>query len=218
MYLTGATQRAHEAQLIRAGCGLMLNPASGYALDTVDRFGLFAIDNGCFSTGDAFDPVAWIQWVTRYTMYRRHCLFVVAPDVVGDAAATVARSRPWLPVIRALGFPAAFVGQDGQEHLDVPWDEFDCWFTGGSTEWKLGDAAHGLAIEAKRRGKWLHMGRVNSWRRLSLAADRGYDSADGTYTAFGPDRNVPRLASWMHRIRTEPRQAQLFEYMTGATT
>ena len=41
------------------------------------------------------------------------------------------------------------------------------------------------------------MGRVNSLRRLRLAAADGYDSVDGTFLAFGPDVNLPRLRAWL---------------------
>ena len=54
-----------------------------------------------------------------------------------------------------------------------------------------------LFAEAKRRGLATHMGRVNSGRRFRLARDVGYDSADGTFLAFGPDANLPRLLSWI---------------------
>jgi hypothetical protein len=39
-------------------------------------------------------------------------------------------------------------------------------------------------MEARRRGVWTHMGRVNSERRLRYAALIGCQSADGTYLAF----------------------------------
>lgn len=44
------------------------------------------------------------------------------------------------------------------------------------------------------------MGRVNSLRRLRHAAAIGCDSADGTYLAFGPDRNLPRLLDWIGAV------------------
>lgn len=49
---------------------------------------------------------------------------------------------------------------------------FDVLFLGGSTAWKLGSAARRLTTEAKARGKQVHMGRVNSLKRLML---RGRD-------------------------------------------
>ena len=152
-------------------------------------------DNGCFGTAYVGDD-AWWAWLVQHPG-RDLCRFAVAPDVVGDAAATLERSAPWLPRIRALGIPAAFVAQDGQENLPVPWDTFDVLFIGGSTNWKLGAEVRRLVIEAKAHGKPVHMGRVNSARRLRYAAHIGCDSADGTYLIFAPAMNLPRLLGWL---------------------
>lgn len=152
-------------------------------------------DNGAFS--DNFNEAKWWAFLVANAHAAADCLFAVAPDVVADAAATIERSRPWLPKIRALGYPAAFVAQDGQEHLPVPWDEFDALFIGGSTEWKLGVHARRLVREAKARGKHVHMGRVNSAQRWRYAEAIGCDTADGTYLTFGPDTNLPKLLGWM---------------------
>ena len=152
-------------------------------------------DNGCFS--DKWDEAKWWQFLVDNAHASKTCLFAVAPDVVGDAAATSVKSTPWLGPIRGLGYPVAWVAQDGQENLPLPWDAFDCLFIGGSTEWKLGSSARDLVAEAKRRGKWVHMGRVNSKRRYDYARFIGCDSADGTYLTFGPDENLPKLLGWV---------------------
>jgi hypothetical protein len=102
-----------------------------------------------------------------------------------------------LPRIRAAGYPAALVAQDGLEHLPVPWRLLDAVFIGGSTAWKLGPAVAGLAAEARRRGLSVHMGRVNSRTRLWYAASIGCHSVDGTCLAYGPDRNLPKLLGWL---------------------
>jgi len=153
-------------------------------------------DNGCFGKGYPGDE-KWLGWLERNAHEAPSCLFATAPDVVGDAAATLERSAPWLPKIRALGYPAALVAQDGLEALEVPWDEFDVLFLGGTTEWKLGPWARELTRQAKDRGKWVHMGRVNSERRYRYANAIGCDSADGTFLVFGPDKNLPRLKTWL---------------------
>lgn len=158
-------------------------------------------DNGCFGKGYPGDA-EWFSWLQGLPADRVR--WAVAPDVVADAQATITRSRPWLSRIRSLGIPAAFVAQDGLEDLEVPWDEFDVLFIGGSTEWKLGGHAARIASEAKARGKSVHMGRVNSHRRLAYAQHIGCDSVDGTFLAFGPDQNLPRLLGWLHRIGSEP--------------
>lgn len=168
----------------------------------------FCADNGVFGKGYPGDDLWW-AWVQ--TLPREHCRFVVAPDVVADAAATIIRSTPWLGRIRALGLPAAFVGQDGLQDLSVPWDDFDVFFIGGSTDWKIGPHARALAAEAKRRGKQVHMGRVNSLKRLDYAHLIGCDSTDGTFITFAPDANLPKMLRWLTavhgpRVRIEARQ------------
>lgn len=153
-------------------------------------------DNGCFGKGYPGDE-AWLAWLEQNAHDAPTCLFATAPDVVGDAEATLARSVPFLPAIRALGYPAALVAQDGLEHLDVPWDAFDVLFIGGTTHWKLSRAVRDLVIDAKAKGKHVHMGRVNSRRRYQYALAIGCDSVDGTYLVFGPDVNLPKLLAWV---------------------
>jgi hypothetical protein len=160
-------------------------------------------DNGCFGKGYPGDE-KWLAWLETNAHAAADCLFATAPDVVGDAEATLARSAPFLPLIRELGYPAALVAQDGLESLDVPWDSFDVLFIGGTTEWKLSAAVRGLVKEAKERGKWVHCGRVNSLKRYRLMAAIGCDSADGTFLTFGPDINLGRLKGWIHNLETQP--------------
>lgn len=168
-------------------------------------------DNGCYS--DRWDEAKWWKFLQDNAHAADSCLFAVAPDVVGDALATHERSEPWLPKIRALGYPVAYVAQDGLEDLELPhdgtdwWDSFDILFIGGTTEWKLGPHARRLVREAKARGKHVHMGRVNSERRYRYAHAIGCDSVDGTFLTFGPDVLLPRLLSW---AQVEA-QAALFE-------
>lgn len=171
----------------------------------------FCMDNGCFGKG--FDEGKWWEWLKSHAADAESCTFATAPDVVGDAAATLERSRPWLPRIRALGYPAAFVAQDGLTVDTTPWDEFDVLFIGGSTVWKLGAAARILVQTAKARGKHVHMGRVNSYRRFRYAEAIGCDSVDGTFLTFGPDTNLPRLEGWLSRFHSEP---GLFDFKEGA--
>jgi hypothetical protein len=163
---------------------------------------VWAADNGCFTAGGRFNLGAYLCWLVLLPEHER-CLFATAPDVVGDAAATWRRSEPVLPVLRRLGFRAALVAQDGWDGR-VDWDSFDCLFMGGTTEFKLSERAWELCREATARGKWTHMGRVNSLRRLRAAAVGGYNSADGTFLRFGPDKNLPKLLGWLAELRRQP--------------
>ena len=158
-------------------------------------------DNGCFGKGYPGDD-AWYAWLASFTPEQiSRCRFAVAPDVVGNAWESYLRSYPWLRAVRDLGYPVAYVAQNGEEDLPTPWDDFDALFIGGDTAWKLGAAARELVAQAKAHGKWVHMGRVNSERRMQYAQAIGCDSVDGTYIAFGPDQNLPKLLGWLRAVR-----------------
>lgn len=150
----------------------------------------WAADNGRFAAPQDYTDAGFLAWLRR--MPAESCLFATAPDVVGDAAATLVLSAPMFEPIRAVGYRVAFVAQDGLEALPVPWDDFDVLFIGGSTAWKLGEACRLIVAEAKRRGMWVHMGRVNSLRRMRYAESIGCDSADGTMLKYDPTRPVHR--------------------------
>ncbi len=158
----------------------------------------WAMDNGAFS---GFDPA-------RFTRKLEQCigaprlLFVVCPDVVADARATLALWPWWACLIRSKGLPAAFVLQDGQEDEEMP--DADAYFIGGSTDWKLSTASADLAREAKRRGKWLHMGRVNSRRRLQIAAWMGCDSVDGGSCSMFGERYIRKFCLWAKEADEQP--------------
>jgi len=184
--------------------GRLVSPRSGNRLRPGERW---AADN------DAF--LAWDEGRFRRMLNRLEgvpgCLFVAVPDVVrqtdsgplGDARATLDRFDVWQPELAARSFPVALVGQDGAECLDLPWDRMQALFLGGSTGWKLSRAAADLAAEAKRRNLWVHMGRVNTRRRLKIAHDIGCDSVDGTGWSMFPDkylrRDLPYLRTLLHQ-------------------
>ena len=190
---TPSTVSVREA-MTAGQLGCIVTPKQG---NLIPAGAVLCADNGVYGNGWPGDD-AWWRWLG--TLPAGRVRFAVAPDVVADAAATLDRSGPWLPRIRDLGMPAALVAQNGLENLEVPWGEFDCLFIGGDTEWKLGAAARDLAGEAKARGKWVHMGRVNSERRIRYAAAIGCDSVDGTYLRFGPDKLLPDVVAWLRGL------------------
>jgi hypothetical protein len=154
----------------------------------------WAADNGAYS--GAFDADGYLPWLEALRPYAAPCLFVLAPDAVGDAATTLERYREWVPRIRALGFPVGFAAQDGVENLALP-DDFDALFVGGTTAWKLGSGALWAIHEAQRRGKHIHIGRVNYWRRYEYFAGlEGSDdwTCDGTRTRF--EGRARAMAAW----------------------
>lgn len=192
MYLANpSTPKVRDA--MSAGIiGCMATPAQGNKLRPDWTW---AADNGCFS--EAWQAGKWLTFLERSIPFRDRCLFAVVPDALADPIETARRWELWAPVVREFGYPPAYVLQDGE--LSPPWDELDCLFIGGTTDYKMGTEAEAWAREAASRGKWVHWGRVNSARRFAATALTG-DSADGTYLAFGPDTNLPKLTSWLNTL------------------
>src|SRR5215211_5688048 len=200
MYLSGVIRP--ELIGCRSDLGVIVTPHMGNKVDlTQTKWGG---DNGMFARPELFDEAEYLSWIESRRYTSATCLFITAPDVVGNAASTWTLTAPILPRIRALGFPASLVAQDGFDASAVDWSAFDVLFLGGSTEWKLSHHARDAVSEAKRHGKRTHMGRVNSLLRLRTAALWGCDTADGTFLAFGPDKNTPRLLKWLDALKREP--------------
>ena len=220
-YLTGASTEGARTVAQARGLGLLVTPdtagpgSRARYHDHIRHYPAWAADNGCYAKPERYDggPGPLLTWLDSFPVAeRRRCLFATAPDVlrrtadgtvIGDAAATLEHGLPVLPKIRSLGYPAALVAQDGVEHMALPWDAFDVLFIGGSTEWKLSAAVARLSLLAVVRGKHVHMGRVNSLRRVRIAQDAGCHTVDGTYLAFGPNTNLPKLLGWYDVLEAE---------------
>jgi len=171
--------------------GLMVSPGRGNSRP-VATVRVWAADNGCFSSARKFREATFLNWLGDLSMHAPRCLFAVAPDVVGDAAGTWERSAPVLPRIREHGYKAAYVAQDGFRPEGVDWEAFDVLFIGGTTEWKLG-MGHQATAWSLEHGKPVHMGRVNSIKRLEWAAGLGCTSADGSMFVFGGSKYMGRI-------------------------
>jgi len=163
--------------------------------------GRWAMDNGAFRE---FDCGAFVRMLERFYPYRSGCLFVSVPDALGNAATTLLLWPFWSRLVRGIGYPAAFVAQDGQTVETAPWDEMACLFIGGTTTWKLGREARTLAAYAKARGLWLHVGRVNSRRRLRYITQMGADSYDGTSVSKYAETQIPKRLRWAEELRRQP--------------
>ncbi len=164
---------------------------------------LWAADNDAFS---AWDQERFWKMLRAISLAdRSRFLWVVCPDVVADAQATVNRWVEWWPQLDALGIPAAFVGQDGLEGIpdQIPWEDMAAFFVGGSTEWKLSVAAERLVREAKSREKWVHVGRCQTMKRIQHAVEIGADSIDGGSFSRWPDKYFPLALQWLSRLESQ---------------
>lgn len=173
------------------------------------------LDNGVFS--GRFDADKWQRHLVRWRDYTTTCIGVVVPDVlhrtetgvIGDWRATVRQFQEYAPIVKDYGYPVAFVSQDGLPVDAAPWADFDVLFIGGSDQHKLTESWP-LIAEAQRRGKWVHVGRVNSEARCRLFWMA--DSWDGTDLSHGPtiakQKKYVRAMRW---ARTMKQQGSLLD-------
>lgn len=204
-YYTGVSNEITRAAQ-RDDLGLLGTPA-GATWRQRDSYSSWAADNGCFvdvAKPGSFKADKWLAWLEAAGP--ADCAWATLPDVVGDQAATLSRSWDYIPVVRDLGYRPSIVLQDGLDgrQLGLILDIVEDVFIGGSTEWKLGPTARQATFTAKLNGAQVHMGRVNSLRRLTYAAAIGCDSADGTYLNYGRavDRvkHTHQLLSWLDKV------------------
>jgi hypothetical protein len=158
-----------------------------------------ALDNGAwtaFLRKEAFDVSAFER---AFELFGASADFVVVPDVVANASASLSLSREWLPRLGDARLVLVAV-QDGMRFDDVA----DLTgsrvgvFMGGSTEWKLANVVQ-WGRWCRARGVYFHVGRVNTARRVALCHDAAADSFDGSSVSrFAV--NLPRL----ERARRQP--------------
>lgn len=221
LYLSGCTNPPTAAAARRTPrLGMLAQPGNCVHLQS-KNYTSWGIDNGAFGKArkgkpwtdeDTAEYLTWLRRI-RGEVDTSNVLFATAPDVLsfvdgaprGDAKATWARGLEVFPLIRGARLPVALVAQDGINDMQIDYDQFDVLFLGGSDEFKLGHEGWIATQRALRAGKWVHMGRVNSFKRFAYANRIGCDSADGTYIGFGPNKNLPKVLSWL--ARTTPKAA-----------
>lgn len=132
----------------------------------------YILDNGCFKE---FDEEVWFRLLDRADLDRP--LLVCLPDIVGNAQRTDELFRMYHS--RTQELPRALVVQDGIERMDIPWTEIKGVFIGGSTQFKYSQAALDVAKTAKMLKKWVHVGRINTIKRMRFWKGIA-DSGDGS--------------------------------------
>jgi hypothetical protein len=178
--------------------GVLVVPNQGNRIDALQLHRPWAIDNGAYS---GLDYESFIE-LLRDARQVPDCIFVAAPDVPFDASATLQKFSVWGPMIRSLGYSVALVAQDGLTVRMTPWAAIDALFIGGTTEWKMSSQTDTLLAYAAALGKWRHVGRVNSRRRMAHFFGR-CDSIDGSGFSKWPKR-IKLASRWIQELSTQP--------------
>lgn len=179
--------------------GVLSSPRRFYKTTEGIQDWRWAADNDAFSQWDPDRYRTMLEGIWGL----KGCLFVTAPDVVGDAARTLEQFEEWYDDLTTVLQPIALVAQDGLEPDQVPWARIDALFIGGTTGFKLGEKARVLIKEARTRSKWVHMGRVNSYERVRYARWLGCDSIDGTQFSWFRDTKLPAYLNSLRQLTIE---------------
>ena len=170
----------------------------------------YALDSGAWSAHlkkQPFDEESYWEVVQRYGP---EADWVVLPDIVAGGLPSLELSRRWLPRVEPLA-PVLIAVQDGLSPSDLEplVGERVGIFVGGGTEWKLQTLPQWGRLK-QRTGCWLHVGRVNSAKRINQCRSAGVDSVDGSGLSrwFSPDR--ARGMEHHDRIQSELKQLHLW--------
>jgi len=198
-YASRTGTRRNLDALRRAGWRLLVSATGVHRTEGFP----YALDNGAWTAHQRGEPWREDLFVELVEKLGHGSDWIVAPDIVGGGLESLALSREWIP--RLTGRSRVLLAvQDGMR----PWDVASMLgpdtgiFVGGSTEWKLDTLPQWGALAAER-GCWLHVGRVNSARRIRLCLDAGATSFDGT--------SASRFAVTIPRLDNVRRQMHLFD-------
>jgi len=170
-------------------------PLTRYALAGVP----YGLDNGCFKT---FKKKEWEKLLMDAHMPGKRPIFVCMPDIVGDARRTLDLFDLFSRQTNML--PRALVLQDGIGNHPIPWEEIAAVFVGGSDDFKVAPEAINACKTAKMLNKWVHVGRVNTAKRVKNWIGLA-DSIDGS----GISRFDHMLEDVLAMIRGEHPQQEL---------
>ena len=198
-YASMTGTRRNLAALDAAGWHVLLSPAG--LLNPRGR--AYALDNGAWSAFQqdrAFDTDAFLRAVD---LVGEHADWIVLPDIVLGGQRSLDLSLSWLDKLKGIPTRLLIAVQNGMQPDDVR-----CYlnpmvglFVGGDTAWKESTCETWGSL-ARRRNCYLHVGRVNSQRRIGICAAAGADSFDGT--------SVTRYAVTMRPLDAARRQSDLF--------
>lgn len=140
----------------------------------------YALDNGAWTAHQAGEPFDVAAFERAHALLGADADWTVIPDIVTGGLDSLAYSLSWIDRVLAVG-PGLLAVQNGMEphhvaHLLGP----RCGvFIGGDTPWKLATLPAWCRL-GRERGCIVHVGRVNSAKRIHLCAYHGASSFDGS--------------------------------------
>lgn len=202
VYLSGTYRQVLPQYRNQFGYMLNANRAIGGEREAMQY--PWMLDNGAFS--DKWREDVWLKRLSQLAPHNANCIAAVVSDVVANHDATLARWNQYASIVKELGYKAAFATQLGATVDNVPWTEIDVLFIGDSEAnrraycWPLID-------EAKRRGLWTHVGRVNSASAIMRFCR--CDSVDGTQFTFEATQKRIERILWAVRRCNAKKHYQL---------
>ncbi len=140
----------------------------------------FALDNGAWTAFQRKEPFDVPAFLRAVDLFGERADWVVIPDIVAGGLSSLDFSLSWIDRLTSCKRLLLAV-QDGMSVDDIrPFlsDRIGI-FVGGSTDWKLATAIEWGHL-AHEVGCYIHVGRVNTVRRIRLCAAAGANSFDGT--------------------------------------
>jgi len=144
----------------------------------------YGLDNGAWTSHQRNQPFDVTAFEQAVDVLGAGADWIVLPDVVLDGPRSLAMALDWLP--RLSGGELAHVRkliavQNGLSPEEVrPYlSPLVGVFVGGDDGWKEKNLGRWAAL-AKSCQTYVHVGRVNTARRIRLCADAGVDSFDGS--------------------------------------
>lgn len=207
-YASRTGTRRNLDRLRAHGWGLLVSRAGVWRTEGFERI---VADNGAwadFQAGRPFDEDAFerfLDWLAAQSIIAD---WIVLPDIVAGGLRSLDLSIRYINRCLSLTPLVLIAVQDGMEdrHLAPLVGPSVGIFLGGSTEWKLATML-AWGRFCRQRGLYYHVARVNSIKRMSLAAASGADSVDGS--------SATRFSVTTAKLSYAARQLDLFRL--GAT-
>lgn len=161
LMLDQSTKKIRE---LRSTTGLKIHQLRTPLTQYKPEYGIsYGLDNGAFTQFKA----RTFTRMAEAAVDDSRCLWIAVPDYPMCAYSTIGLFRHWKHVIKRK---RAFVLQNDIHRYKklIPWNEIVCVFVGGDDNFKESKEAVEIAIEARKRRKWVHVGRVNTVRRLDF--------------------------------------------------